>query len=239
MLIDYKSCQSKQACQTAFKTQERKSVVRGDFLGSSRFPPTCWDLQDPCMESPFTARSGHTKLMFPERLKKVLQEPKLNGFSSKLLNELFRNYSEALNLHENSMQAGFCLCAAPCWIRTQDWWFVQAFPMKWSSLRKHRLNMKYFKILRLPALDTKSFTGLIISSIKTCSWVNDQDKPGSQSGLPFHCSSSELKQQCRYTNIFVTEWCCRQSYGEAGRWQHSAFKRHQFQRKFFLKLFCS
>jgi len=74
---------------------------------------TCRDLQDPCMKSPFTARPGHTELTLSQRFKKALQEPKLNGFSSKLLKILFRNSSEALNLHEDSIQAGFCSHAAP------------------------------------------------------------------------------------------------------------------------------
>lgn len=70
ILINSKFCQSRQACQTAGKTQERERVARDDVLGSSYFPPTCWDLQDICMEGPFIARSGHMKPRFPEELKK-------------------------------------------------------------------------------------------------------------------------------------------------------------------------
>lgn len=60
----------KQTSLVVFETPQRKSVVRNYILGSFCFPPACWNLQHPCMDSPFTARSCQIMLMFPEWLKK-------------------------------------------------------------------------------------------------------------------------------------------------------------------------
>lgn len=102
----------KQTSLPVFETPQRKSVVRDDILGSSCFLPACWDLQHPCMDSPSTARSCQT---ISRMVKKVLWDPKRNGYSSNLVKILLRNSSEALSLHENC-----CLQEAPCWIRTKD-----------------------------------------------------------------------------------------------------------------------
>lgn len=60
----------KQTSLSVFETPQRKIMVRDDILGSFCFPPACWNLQHPCMDGPFTARSCQTILMFPEWLKK-------------------------------------------------------------------------------------------------------------------------------------------------------------------------
>lgn len=109
----------KQTSLPVFETPQRKSMVRDDIFGSPCFPPACWDLQHPCMNSPSTARLCQTMLMFPGWLEKSYGT--LNWMALALT--LWRYFWETHQRHQAFMNIPHrvsCLHAATSWGQTQD-----------------------------------------------------------------------------------------------------------------------